>query len=55
MSIPVTIHLPDDVYRQVERFAVISNQDVSSVLVDIIVHSFSSIKYSRYSENLKSL
>jgi predicted transcriptional regulator len=43
MSIPVTINLPDDVYHRAERFAVLSNQDLSSVLTDTIVHSLPSI------------
>jgi hypothetical protein len=43
MSIPVTINLPDDVYHRAERFAVLSNRDLSSVLADTIVHSLPSI------------
>jgi predicted transcriptional regulator len=43
MSIPVTINLPDDIYHRAERFAVLSNQDLSSVLTDTIVHSLPSI------------
>jgi hypothetical protein len=42
MSIPVTINLPDDVYHRAERFAVLSNQDLSSVLADTIMHSLPS-------------
>jgi hypothetical protein len=43
MNIPVTIHLPDDIYRQATRFALLANRDLSSILVDTLAHSFPSI------------
>jgi hypothetical protein len=39
MDIPVTINLPDDVYRRAERFAHLANRDLSSVLADTLTHS----------------
>jgi hypothetical protein len=38
MDIPVTINLPDDVYRA-ERFAHLANRDLSSVLADTLTRS----------------
>jgi hypothetical protein len=39
MDIPVTINLPDDVYRRAERFAHLANRDLSSVLADTLTRS----------------
>jgi hypothetical protein len=39
MNIPVTINLPDDVYRRAERFAHLANRDLSSVLADTLTRS----------------
>jgi hypothetical protein len=39
MNIPVTIHLPDDIYRRAERFAHLANRDLSSILADTLTHS----------------
>jgi hypothetical protein len=39
MSIPVTINLPDDVYRRAERFAHLANRDLSNVLADTLTRS----------------
>jgi predicted transcriptional regulator len=39
MSIPVTINLSDEVYRRVEKFALLGNRDLSSILSDILAHS----------------
>jgi predicted transcriptional regulator len=39
MDIPVTINLPDDVYRRVERFAHLANRDLSSILTDTLTRS----------------
>jgi hypothetical protein len=40
MDIPITINLPDDIYRRVERFAHLANRDLSSILADTLTHSF---------------
>lgn len=34
MTIPVTIHLPDDLYQQAQRFARLANRDLSSIIAD---------------------
>jgi hypothetical protein len=39
MNIPITITLPDDIYRRVERFAHLANRDLSSILADTLIHS----------------
>jgi predicted transcriptional regulator len=39
MDIPVTINLPDDVYRRAERFAHLANRDLSSILTDTLTRS----------------
>jgi hypothetical protein len=39
MNIPVTINLPDDVYRRAERFAHLANRDLSSILADTLTRS----------------
>lgn len=39
MNIPVTINLPEDIYRRAERFAHLANRDLSSVLADTLIHS----------------
>jgi hypothetical protein len=39
MDIPVTINLPDDVYRRAQRFAHLANRDLPSVLADTLTHS----------------
>ncbi|WP_404787426.1 hypothetical protein [Altericista sp. CCNU0014] len=39
MDIPVTINLPDDVYRRAERLAHLANRDLPSVLADTLTHS----------------
>ena len=43
MDIPVTINLPDDVYRRAERFAHLANRDLSSILTDTLTRSLLSI------------
>ncbi len=43
MDIPVTINLPDDVYRRAERFAHLANRDLPSVLADTLTHSLPTI------------
>jgi predicted transcriptional regulator len=43
MDIPITINLPDDIYRRVERLAHLANRDLSSILADTLTHSFSPI------------
>jgi predicted transcriptional regulator len=40
MDIPVTINLPNDLYRRAERFAHLANRDLSSILTDTLTHSF---------------
>jgi hypothetical protein len=39
MNIPVTINLPEDIYRRAERFAHLANRDLPSVLADTLTHS----------------
>jgi hypothetical protein len=39
MDIPVTINLPNDVYRRAERFAHLANRDLSSILTDTLTRS----------------
>jgi hypothetical protein len=39
MSIPVTINLADEVYRRVEKFALLANRDLSSLLSDMLAHN----------------
>lgn len=39
MNIPVTINLPEDIYRCAERFAHLANRDLSSILADPLIHS----------------
>ena len=39
MNIPITINLPDDVYRRAERFARLANRDLPSVLADTLTQS----------------
>lgn len=36
MTIPVTIHLPDDLYQRAERFARLSNRDLESIITDTV-------------------
>lgn len=44
MSTQVTITLPDEVYKQAERFAHLANRDVASVLADSILLSIPAIR-----------
>jgi hypothetical protein len=44
MTTEVTITLPDDVYQRAERFALLANRDLSSVLADTVGASLSSIQ-----------
>jgi hypothetical protein len=39
MDIPITINLPDDIYRRAERFAHLANRDLPSILADTLTHS----------------
>jgi predicted transcriptional regulator len=39
MSIPLTINLSDEVYRRVEKFALLANRDLSSILSDMLAHN----------------
>jgi hypothetical protein len=39
MDIPVTINLPNDVYRRAERFVHLANRDLSSILTDTLTRS----------------
>jgi hypothetical protein len=39
MTIPVTLNLPEDLYRRAERFARLANRDVQTVLADTLTHS----------------
>ena len=39
MTVPVTIHLPDDLYQRAERFARLSNRDLASVITDTVQSS----------------
>jgi predicted transcriptional regulator len=39
MSTPVTINLSDEVYRRVEKFALLANRDLSSILSDMLAHN----------------
>jgi hypothetical protein len=39
MTIPVTLNLPEDLYRRAERFARLANRDIHSVLADTLTHS----------------
>lgn len=39
MTVPVTIHLPDDLYQRAERFAKLSNRDLASVITDTVQSS----------------
>jgi hypothetical protein len=43
MSTPVTINLSDEVYRRAEKFALLANRDLSSILADILAHNLSPI------------
>lgn len=40
MDIPITINLPDEIYRRAERFAHLANRDLPSILADTLTHSF---------------
>jgi hypothetical protein len=40
MTIPITLNLPEDLYRRAERFARLANRDVQkTVLADTLTHS----------------
>jgi hypothetical protein len=39
MSTPITINLSDEVYRRVEKFALLANRDLSSILSDMLAHN----------------
>ena len=39
MSTSVTIDLPDEVYRRIEKFALLANRDLSSILSDMLAHN----------------
>lgn len=43
MSTSVTINLSDEVYRRVEKFALLANRDLSSLLADMLAHNLPSI------------
>jgi hypothetical protein len=43
MTIPVTLNLPEDLYRRAERFARLANCDVQSVLADTLTHSLPTV------------
>ena len=44
MSTPITINLSDEVYRRVEKLALLANRDLSSILADILTHNLPPIK-----------
>jgi predicted DNA-binding protein len=44
MSTQITITLPDEVYQRVERFALLANRDIASVLADTIQLSLPSVE-----------
>ncbi len=39
MSVPVTIHLPDELYERAKRFAHLANRDIGSVITDTMLAS----------------
>jgi hypothetical protein len=39
MSISITINLSEEVYRRVEKFALLANHDSSSILSDVLAHN----------------
>jgi hypothetical protein len=39
MTIPITLDLPEDLYRRAERFARLANRDIQTVLADTLTHS----------------
>jgi hypothetical protein len=39
MSTSVTIDLPDEVYRRIEKFALLANRDLSSILSEMLAHN----------------
>jgi hypothetical protein len=43
MTIPVTLNLPEDLYRRAERFARLANCDVQCVLADTLTHSLPTV------------
>jgi hypothetical protein len=43
MDIPVTVHLPDDVYQRATEFAHLLGKDVADVLAETIVLSLAPI------------
>ena len=44
MATQVTITLPDEIYQRAERFALLANRDVDSVIADTIGSSLSSMR-----------
>jgi hypothetical protein len=44
MTTQVIINLPDDVYRQAERFAKLANCDIATILANTIEHSIPSLR-----------
>jgi hypothetical protein len=39
MTIPITLNLPDEIYKRSERFARLANRDLASILTDTVVSS----------------
>ena len=44
MATQVTITLPDEIYQRAERFALLANRDIDSVIADTIGSSLSSMR-----------